>query len=126
MISKHALHYIRAGKIPLERVLPYIGKHMARWYCGHKVNLSSLRLMLFKNKSEELFCVKCGIKAKYFAVERTWDTEKYHLNLYGNDEHGYDMLITKDHIIPRSKKGPNHLSNLQVMCADCNWKKGSL
>ena len=124
-MSKYSKHYIRAGCVPFERVLPYIGRSIGRWYCGHQVKLESLRLRLFRNKAKELFCIKCGIKAQYFAVERAANTHTYHLCLYAINDEGHDMLMTKDHIIPRSKGGANHLSNLQVMCANCNCQKGS-
>lgn len=47
-----------------------------------------------------------------------------HFNLYAEKD-GESRLMTKDHIIPKSKGGKNHLDNLQTMCDHCNSKKGS-
>ena len=47
----------------------------------------------------------------------------FHFNLYAEKD-GESILMTKDHIIPRSKGGHNHISNLQTMCAICNKNKG--
>ena len=33
--------------------------------------------------------------------------------------------ITIDHIIPKSKGGKDHISNLRPMCYECNRKRGS-
>ena len=32
--------------------------------------------------------------------------------------------MTKDHILPKSRGGKNHISNMQTMCCRCNSKKG--
>ncbi len=62
--------------------------------------------------------------------------ETPHLNLYHVQEEEEKgewknlakdgmVLMTKDHIIPRSKGGPTTLENLQTMCSICNGKKGN-
>jgi 5-methylcytosine-specific restriction endonuclease McrA len=35
------------------------------------------------------------------------------------------VLMTQDHIMPRSKGGANRLENLQTMCCVCNNRKGN-
>lgn len=35
------------------------------------------------------------------------------------------VMMTKDHIVPRSKGGPTNWNNLQVMCSICNGEKGN-
>lgn len=70
-------------------------------------------------------CVKCGIKGEFFAKEKRENDVSYHLNLYGFDSEGKEVLMTKDHIIPQSKGGKNHLDNYQPMCERCNKNKGN-
>jgi 5-methylcytosine-specific restriction endonuclease McrA len=47
-----------------------------------------------------------------------------HFNLYG-EEHGRLVLMTKDHILARSKGGEDILENYQTMCCVCNNLKGN-
>lgn len=89
------------------------------------VAMGSHRYQLFALKGTD--CVKCGIKGQFFALERSVcnDTSKFHFNLYGIDKDGYKMMITKDHIIPRSRGGKNTLDNYQPLCYSCNQRKAN-
>lgn len=104
---------IRYRTYKLEEVLPLIGKETKQ--LGARVNGD--RLLTFK-KSQT--CICCGLKATHFALESNIPKENPHLNLYGIDENGEEVLFTKDHIHPKSKGGKNSLSNLQTMCHPCN------
>ena len=98
---------------------------------GYKVNPKSLRYQTF---NKDLACANCGIKGRFLALERCLsdkggnegekEGQGFHLNLYGIDEMGREVLMTKDHIIPKSKGGPDSLDNLQTMCTYCNEEKG--
>lgn len=68
-------------------------------------------------------CAKCGTKARYFTLYK--DKQHYFLQLFSCDEEGNEVLMTKDHIVPRSKGGANDIRNYQPMCAICNTKKGN-
>ena len=90
---------------------------------GYNVKSSSDRYQNFIVKG--ITCVTCGLTASYFAIERGDRDTNYHFNLYGTDKKGREVLFTKDHILPKSKGGKNHIDNYQTMCTRCNAKKGN-
>lgn len=89
---------------------------------GDLIKMNSQRYEVFKHKGTT--CVACGLKGVFFAKERDQATPTYHFNLYAVNEQGEDVLMTKDHIVPRSLSGPDRLENYQPMCTDCNREKG--
>lgn len=92
--------------------------------CGEEIHTFSDRYKVFFTKGYK--CSKCGIEGKFFALEKSSENEKrYHLNLYGFDKDGNEVLMTKDHIVPHSLGGKNILNNYQPMCVNCNVKKGN-
>lgn len=120
----------------LKRCDPEYKAVAERKYKGHMVKMASLRYQLFATKGVK--CVKCGIEGLFFSLEQSEGGEgegrnanRYHFNLYGLKEGGNIenpdtwVLITKDHIVSRKKGGKDILPNLQVMCSDCNRKKGA-
>ena len=126
---------IRKEIYPLERIFPYIHLHTCPYECpddcrlpkrvefdGDRIKMGSVRYKVFKFKGSH--CYHCGIEGRFFAKERTKDQETYHLNLYAINEHGEEVLMTKDHIVPKSKGGYARLDNLQPLCAPCNVQKG--
>lgn len=90
---------------------------------GDKIKGNSQRFQTFFTKG--LKCACCGIEGKYFGKEKDFNAARYHLNLYVLDESGNEVLMTKDHIVPRSKGGASELYNYQTMCVKCNIAKGS-
>lgn len=90
---------------------------------GDLIKGNSQRYQTFFTKGCK--CVVCGIKGKYFAKERHLQDKSYHLNLYAVDDNGDEILMTKDHILPRSKGGIDDISNYQTMCKLCNEAKGN-
>ncbi len=70
-------------------------------------------------------CVHCGVEGTYFALDE-WIDGDLHFDLYGRDEEGRPVMITVDHILPRSKGGPNRVSNYQALCRPCNEAKADL
>lgn len=93
---------------------------------GVKVKLTSQRYAVWKQKG--IKCVSCGITAKYIALEchiKNLQSNVYHFNAYCVQPNGNEVMLTKDHIIPKPKGGKNTLKNYQPMCAHCNTKKGA-
>ena len=79
----------------------------------------SVRLKTILNKGTK--CVACGVEGTHFTIDRERNGTLFHLNLRTAD----GTLMTKDHIIPKSKGGKKSLYNMQPMCATCNTKKGN-
>ena len=90
---------------------------------GDELYIDSLRYFTFKK--DNCTCVHCGMKGVFFAKEKHLNDKRYHLNLYGIDENGNEVLMTKDHRYPKAKGGSNDISNLDTMCAPCNHAKGN-
>lgn len=106
-----------------EEILPIIPNKTHKFKIGKhetRVKTCSLRLKVFK---QNLSCVSCGITGSVFKLQNQ-DNENPHLNLYSNKD-GKWILMTKDHIRPKSKGGKDRLSNLCTMCYICNEKKGN-
>lgn len=65
-------------------------------------------------------CVSCQMPVSYAALGRDAGGN-LHWDLYS--EQG--VMMTIDHILPRSLGGPDHISNYQTMCRFCNFEKGN-
>lgn len=112
----------RLGTVSLVEVLPFIKQGKKVTLLGETVKTGSVRLQLFLKGS---VCVVCQAQGSYFAVERSPGQKTYHLNLYGINDLGQEVLFTKDHIQPKSLGGADTLDNMQCMCKVCNETKGN-
>lgn len=90
---------------------------------GFLVSYKSQRYDVFRKSCK---CVECGVVGTILAMERSSGSneEVYHFNLYAIKD-GKEILMTKDHIKPKSLGGTDTLDNYQTMCASCNSKKGN-
>lgn len=118
----------RVGQpIPAAEVLSTLGQppffYGSRPFGSQIIDMGSQRYQVFAKSTT---CVACGLDGTHFCVECHPGSPKYHLNLYGVDKDGDEVLMTKDHIIPRSKGGKNVLDNYQTMCRICNLAKGNV
>lgn len=92
---------------------------------GFRVKRDSQRYQLFKQGRT---CVRCGLEGTVFLLQRnmkdkTQPPDRAHFNLFGRTPDGELVLMTKDHIVPKSKGGKNNASNYQTMCFTCNYTK---
>lgn len=140
--------YERKGVFSIEEVLGKLGQEDAV-FDGDVVPVASLRYQTF---AQSLECVSCGVRGAYFAKERSAKRAKFiqvitkengkrkvtmvpppapfratsvgwHFNLYAMNFNGTEILMTKDHILPKAKGGRDHIGNMQTMCKPCNGKK---
>jgi 5-methylcytosine-specific restriction endonuclease McrA len=125
---------IRLGIIPLDEVLPKIKDFLPLWtqvdhnqlkatISGYSINMYSTRLACFAINGVK--CSKCGLEGKFFAIEKYEHCINPHVNLYALDANNKEVLMTRDHIIPKGQGGKDILSNTQTMCTNCNWEKGN-
>ena len=115
--------YRRAGLIPIDVVLANVDGFVT--VAGQQVSCQSWRIKLYAAKGVK--CAHCGKEGTTFAAERAKGQQslKRHLNLYHIADNGKETMITVDHIVPKSKGGGSHISNLQPLCIVCNGKKGN-
>ena len=88
---------------------------------GHELYLS------LHAANQKLICFECGLEASCFILCKGQNdvTRQPILDLFAMREDGVFVLMTRDHIIPKSLGGNNTVQNLRVSCSDCNSKRGN-
>lgn len=84
------------------------------------INATGLNTVRFHNLATRTNCVTCERSLAYFRLESNGGEP--HLNGYSHDH----VMMTRDHIVPRSAGGPDVVENIQMMCSYCNKAKASL
>lgn len=87
---------------------------------GYNVYTLSQRYKTFMERGH--VCKHCKRRGAYYALETSNpESKRAHFNLYSED----GMLMTKDHIFPKSKGGTDTIDNMETLCQECNSKKGN-
>lgn len=117
---------IHLGMFELDDVLPFVTVEDSRrdYVVGdvvYQVRMNSDRYHVFKANNK---CVSCGLAGTKMVLDRNVGDQSPHFNMYG-EEHGRLVLMTKDHVIAKSKGGIDRLDNYMTMCSTCNNLKGA-
>lgn len=115
------------GEFSNEDIVPFINENadtgLVLFVDGKefKVKINSIRLQTLK-KSQQCKC--CGLEGTVWKITRhlqdgTNEFQGPHLNLFTKE----GRMTTSDHIIPKSKGGPDKLDNTQTLCINCNVAK---
>jgi 5-methylcytosine-specific restriction endonuclease McrA len=123
---KERKRLVHLGVFDLDDVFPYITiEETKREYTvGNKiyqVRMNSDRYHVFKANNK---CVSCGLEGTKMILDMNPGDSSPHFNLYA-EEHGRLVLMTKDHVLAKSKGGIDNLHNYQTMCCICNNLKGA-
>jgi hypothetical protein len=98
-------------------------KPREKWYMDDEnIRLKLERVKFFRSRGIE--CVRCGVKGTHFSI-REDNGGNRHVDLYGYTDEGLEVLINRDHIIPKSRGGADNYENMQPMCMVCNSMKGN-
>ena len=83
----------------------------------------------FVNKAERKYSKWTRFKNEYQPANKHYIPKPTRKAVLIRDNHkcvkcGNPKDLHMDHIIPKSRSGSNELENLQVLCKDCNLRKG--
>lgn len=87
----------------------------------YSVRMNSDRYHVFKANRK---CVACGLEGTKMILDMNPGDATPHFNLYA-EENGRLVLMTKDHILAKSKGGTDSLENYTTCCSVCNNLKAN-
>jgi hypothetical protein len=122
---KERRRLIHIGEFSLDEVMPYITEHESKrdYQIGnhtYTVRMNSDRYFVFKDNPK---CVACGLNGTKMILDMNPGDQSPHFNLYGEEDGRY-VLMTKDHILAKSRGGKDESCNYQTCCSICNNLKG--
>ena len=116
---------IHLGEFDLDEVMPFISENETKrdYYVGDKaysVRMNSDRYFVFRDNPE---CVACGLVGTKMILDLNPGDHSPHFNLYAEEDGRY-VLMTKDHVLAKSRGGQDEISNYETTCSICNNLKG--
>lgn len=116
--------YLRFAKMKLSEI-PVVVDNQISFANGMSCNAKTPKMrLLWLHKN--LTCNQCGISASFAALESHKDVaDGAHLNFYALDYSNNEVMLTWDHVTPKSEGGTNDMKNAQCLCEICNGLKGN-
>ena len=116
---------VHIGEFHVDDVFPHITRNDEKHEYivdgeSYMVRMNSDRYFVFRDNN---CCVSCGIEGTKMILDLNPGDQSPHFNLYG-EEAGRLVLMTKDHIVPKSRGGSDEIQNYATMCSICNNLKG--
>jgi hypothetical protein len=100
-------------------------KH-SRLVQGRRINRPGGWNLFSRMEGRPIRCWHCGCEADRWISEKGRNDHQGHpdLNLYASGEQGI-VLMTRDHIIPKSLGGTDDWRNMRPGCDTCNGNRGN-
>ena len=120
-------HIVVLKKFTAEEILTLIRAEVQTLGINHMgsnytVKLNKQRYVVFAKSPK---CCVCQLEGTEVRIEKQSSDKTPHLNLYGFDNQKNPVLMTQDHILPKSQGGSDSYENLQTMCVVCNNLKAN-
>lgn len=121
-------HFIYFSEVPLQVGLSILSLPKSqRLVNGREVSVCSGAALFETLKNTDISCWKCGCKADRWIVMRGVAENPFAkpvLNLFAIRQ-GELVMLTRDHIIPKSVGGMDDPKNLRPACIICNNERGN-
>jgi len=117
---------IHLASFELDEVLPFatIEESKKEYFVNnqsYQVRMNSDRYFVFLNSKS---CVSCGLEGSKMILDKNSTDTSPHFNMYA-EENGRLILMTKDHILAKSKGGKDEITNYATCCIICNNLKAN-
>lgn len=107
-------------------ILEQADKHN-RLVRGRRVDRPSGWLLFHHMKGQPIRCHFCGCEADKWVAEKGRRDHQGNpvLNLHATSVTGASVMMTRDHIIPKSLGGKDTVANLRPACGPCNEQRSN-